>query len=339
MADWQGVIDLEGLDEFHAMLEPYRIVRVGGVFDAKHYEAVVGQLANATGIRHLPNLPVLITGASFAGGQTASAAQTFPTKTIAAAPVIIGMAGAAACGGDYAKTPLLHVYGSIDGTHLRDALEWTPRLRAQHALWANAPMWHVAHRQHVANAIIYPYFLECLRLRLPGDADATAGPAPLRDLDENDGWLGLTDSWRGAMPTIVPFREKPDAAEAVWLPSELAARVWQAFAARESRVVIHFPRYDGTSTYGGPRPEGWHNTRLAAGEPFHVLASGPIGRETRVQWFVDGRPMALAEGPGGYFARGDGLPAGVHSLWCVATVDGAAQVSRPVLVLVELSPR
>jgi hypothetical protein len=333
MKDWQGVLEIEDIAPFNQVLRHYGIVRVGGVFHAWHYRDVVRELAEFTGIRHLPNVPVMITGASFAGGHTAHAARAMPELTIAAAPVIIGMAGANTEDRAVLQVPHMHIYGSIDGRHMRDAEKWTPILRKGRALWANAPMWMVAHRQHKANALIYPFFLEAMRLRVPAGADFTKGPVKLKTLKEADGWVGLTDTWRTNCPKVAPFRDyKGDPGRAVWLPSEKAARVWQAFVSFDPRTVILFPTYDGSETYGGLPPRQWHNSCMEADKPFELLAIGPLGKGLKVQYYSGTRRIRKLGG-GNYRVRLEGLPPGLHSIYAVTEVDGRKEISRPVLVM------
>lgn len=227
MADWEGALDVDGLDPSTQILVHYGVVRVGGYFAPEQYAEAVRQLARVSGIAHLPDVPFLVTGASFAGGYSARAAQLYPEKTIAAAPVIIGAAGADTADAEVLAVPHLHVIGSRDGVHLAQVEKALPALREKHALWGAAPMWRVYHRQHKSNALIFPFFLEAMRLRLPAGADPTNGPVTLTALKEQDGWLGLADTWETNAPRAVPAREyRGESKNVAWLPSETVARVW-----------------------------------------------------------------------------------------------------------------
>ena len=333
MRSWEGTLDIEGLRPFNQMLAHYGIVRVGGFFPPQHYERAVERLAEISRIEHLPNIPFVVTGASFAGGHSAKAAAMFPEKTIAAAPVIIGMAGAKTDDRRVLDTPHLHVFGSRDGGHLKDALATIPQLRTRHALWAVAPMWRVYHRQHKSNALIYPYFLEMIDLRVPDGADYRKGPVRLRQLSEASGWFGLTDTWETNFPLVVPVQEyEGNSKYLVWLPSERTARLWQAFVAENPKTIIHFPMFEGTSTYGGPQPHGWHNSFLAANEPFELVASGPLGDDLSVEYYAGLKQLDVLAGKE-YRVRLEGLPPGLHSIYAITTVNGQREISRPVTIL------
>ena len=133
----------------------------------------------------------------------------------------------------------------------------------------------------------------------------------------------------------------PDARDAAWLPSERVARVWQAFASNNPRTVIHFPMFEGRETYGGVSAHGWHNSSLAAGEPFELVASGPAGPGVTADYFDAGEPLKV-------LARHDGNPfrvtlearaPGLHAIYAVTTTaDGKQEISRPVTVFFQKRP-
>jgi len=230
-------------------------------------------------------------------------------------------------------TPHLHVFGSRDGSHLKEAVAAIPGLRAKRALWTSAPMWRVYHRQHRSDSLIYPYFLELLNLRIPPDADYRKGPVRLKTLAETSGWLGLTDTWETNFPEVVPFRQYRGKSEnLVWLPSERIARLWQAFVSENPRTIIHFPMFEGTSTYGGPQPHGWHNSFLAANEPFELVASGPLGDDLSVEYYADLNRLKVLAGSD-YRVRLEGLPPGLHSIYAITTFGGRKEISRPVTIM------
>lgn len=332
MDRWQGVWEIEGMRLFEQGLAHHGLARVGGVFHAWRYPRVVEELAAFTGIAHLPNLPVVITGDSFAGGHTAQAAHAMPERTVAAAPMIIGMAGAQKATPKSLLVPHMHIYGSRDGGHLAQATKWTPVLRRQHARWANAPMWWVAHRHYKANALIYPFFLEMLRVRIPADAQPTKRPVELLTLAEEDGWLGLVETWETNFPRAVPFAEAPDAANAVWLPTEKTARLWQAFVSYNPRTVIRFPTFDGGDDFGHANPPPWHNSVLEARKPFRFLAIGPKGEDVTIEVYAGLRKLERLEGSP-HCALLEGLAPGLHALYAITTVGEEREISRPVLVL------
>jgi hypothetical protein len=170
-----------------------------------------------------------------------------------------------------------------------------------------------------------------MRVRLPERADHARGPVALRELPEEEGYLGLADTWESNFPEAVPFREARDAANAVWLPTELAARVWQAFVSFDPRTVIQFPTFDGNETYGEVLPRGWHNSCIAAGKSFRVLATGPIGDDVAVDFYADLRKLKRLGG-GLYDPVLEPVEPGLHVLYAITKIGGTREISRPALI-------
>ncbi len=338
MDEWDGVMEIDDLRSWYHILAHNKIARVGGVFGPDDYESIIRQLAEKTGAENLPNLPFVVTGASFAGGMSARAARLMPEKTVASAPSIIGMAGADTDREDVLAVPHLHVIGSRDGGHLDDVQRRDSELRRKGALWAQAPMWWVEHRWSRTDQIVVPYFLRLIEMRVPEDADASAGPVRLGQLDESDGFLGLHDTWDGNWPEVVPFAEVDEQqrrGNASWLPDEFTARLWQSFVAQWPRTVIHFPRFDGNEGFAGPRPEGREIHFMAADEPFELLAAGPIGDDVTVEYYAGLEKLEVLnrhrDNP--YIVRLRGLSPGLHVIYAITTVDGEREISWPQPIL------
>lgn len=315
-------------------------VRVAGYFPPEHYDAAIKRLAEVSGIEKLPRLPFVSTGASFAGGYAATAGSRYPDRCVATAPVIIGQSGS---GAESAVTvPFLNIWGSRDGPHMKDFERVAGSFASRKAQFGNAPMWTLAHRQHNAWAIALPFFMDTWSLRVPADADASAGPITLKNIPYEQGWYGLVDSWTTNAPRVMRVADYQGAPEnAVWLPGERTARVWQAFVSQNPRPVILFPTFDGTSTFGGPMPGDWRVSQMKANTPFPIVAAGPTvdaqGKPIRVRWFADGQPLeAKPTGEHPYRATASGIRPGLHAIWLETYTDqdpGPIEISRPVLTL------
>lgn len=330
---WQGVVELPPVRAFYDMLDEHRIARLGGAFNTSHLEAALAALRETHGLTELDELPLVVTGASFAGGIAASAALEFPDRVAASAPLLIGMAGADATG-DPLQVPVMHIYGSNDGPHLDHANQVTEALRNRGARWANATMWRFEHRQGYADALLYPFFLDVLDLRLPADWKPGNGRPELAVLAEDSGWLGEWDGMRGRYATIMPFADHQGGGKGklVWLPTARTAHLWRAFVVDRPRILIHFPAFDGTSTFGGIQPKGDFNDVLAAGEAFPVVASGPVVDGMTVTWFVDGEvveaePLVGPEQP--WLVRLPAQDPGLHTITAVLEIDGQREGSHP----------
>lgn len=335
MKQWEGAYPMPRTRAFNQILRHYGLVRLGGYFPVESYPEAVERLAERTGIEHLPNIPFCVTGASFAGGWSAKAAALFPERCIAAAPALIGMAGASKADATIWKVPHLHVFGSKDGGHLKDAESWIPRLHQHRALWAPTPMWRVYHRQHKSFGIIFPYFLEALRLRVPDGADYSKRPPKLKTLDFRGGWYGLADTWHTNYPEVVPVRGyRGRSKNLVWLPNELTARIWQAFVSQNPRTVIHFPMFEGHNNYGHPNPHGWHNSFLPADEPFELVASGPRADDLKVEYYAGLEKLEVVEQHGTpYRVTLQGPPPGLHAIYAITEWNSHREISRPATIM------
>ncbi len=335
MQQWEGAYMMPKTRPFNQILAHYGLVRLGGAFPVECYPQAIGRLAEVSGIRHLRNIPFCATGASAAGGASAKAANLHHEHCVAAAPTLIGMAGAKTAGRAVLRTPHLHVFGSKDGGHLEDVESWIPRLREDHALWAPTPMWRVYHRQHKSYAIVFPYFIETLRLRVPDGADYARSAPKLKTLNLQSGWYGLAESWYTSYPEVVPVRGyKGKSKGLVWQPNELTARIWQAFVSQNPRTVIHFPRFEGHNNYGQPNPHGWKNSFLAADEPFELVASGPLGKDLKAQYYAGLSKLNVLQEHGTPYRVTLAAPEpGLHAVYAVTEWDGRREISRPVTIM------
>jgi hypothetical protein len=245
------------------------------------------------------------------------------------------MAGAKNADRRVLATPHLHVFGSRDGGHLKDAESWIPRLRENRALWAPTPMWRVYHRQHKSYSIIFPYFLEVLRLRVPSGVDYAQGPPRLKTLDPNSGWYGMAKTWTTNYPHVVPARRyRGNSKDRVWLPNELTARIWQAYVSQNPKTIIHFPMFEGHNNYGQPNPHGWHNSFLAADEPFELVASGPLGTDLNVEYYAGlTRLEVLEEHSTPYRVTLQAPEPGLHAIYAITEWNGQREISRPVTIM------
>lgn len=329
----EGAYRTDKLDPDHAMLEHHGILRMGTLHFA--YKESLERLAKVSGIPQLANLPFVATGASAAGGRASVAARKFPELAVACSPTLIGAAGVEEVD-MYGHIPFLHIVGSKDGVHLRQVTEAAALEREKHALWGSAPMWWVYHHTHKQMALTAPYFADCIALRVPSGHEFGMGPAKLNALKEDDGYLGLIDTWESNYPQAVPFKDyKGDRGKTVWLPTARVARAWQAFASYDPRTVIHFPAFEGHNTIGQPQPNDWHNSHLMADDPFELVASGPIGEGANVRFFADLEPLKVVrQDPSNpYRLTAAGLSPGLHVLYAITVVGEKEEISRPVTVM------
>lgn len=333
----EGIYYTDKLSPIHAHLAHHGIIRLGTLHDA--FDDSVKRLAEVSGIPELKNLPFVSTGASATGGRASMVARKYPDRAVASSPTLLGAAGVEEVA-KYPHLPFLHIVGSKDGPHLQQIIDAAAPERAAHALWGSAPMWLVYHHTHKQRALMEPFFIECLRLRLPANHDFAAGPAKLKTLKEEDGYLGFIETWESNFPKVVAFREfKGDIKKTVWLPTPLVARTWQAFVSYDPKTIIQFPMFEGDGGTGHPLPNGWRQSIMTADEPFEIAASGPLssgsrGKDVKVTFYADLEPLkAKTHGDNPYRVTAAGLPPGLHVIYAITNVDGQEEISRPVTVM------
>ena len=334
MTRWEGQFDLEQTTPLDDLLAHHGIVRFGGHCAAAHYEKCIDKLARASGIAHLVNIPLLSTGIFYGGAFAAQTARLHPKSTVACASVNWAAGVAPTEDTPSLRVPQLHVMLSVEKSSSPANAEAIPLVREQSALWSYAPMWWVFRGEHKANALVLPYLLAMMDMRLPGDADYARGPVPLRPLDENEGWFGVVETWKTNFPRIVPVREYTDNSKnLVWLPDESIARLWQAFVSENPRTIIHFPISDGYWPSSVPPPPPWHNTSIEAERPIEVVASGPLGSDLAVEYYTGTRRLRAVKGEN-YRVTLEGLSPGLYAIYAITKLGALKEISRPVLVAV-----
>ncbi|MCC5830213.1 MAG: hypothetical protein JJU36_12260 [Phycisphaeraceae bacterium] len=339
MADWQGKLDLPPLPAFFDMFAEHGLVRVGGVRPERDYKLVMQRLAELTGQPHIAHLPGMATGDSFGGGRSNEFARFQPDRAIAAAPVIIGIPGGD--GNEQTRqVPMLHVWGSVDGGHYPQSTGRLKGLREMNAKWASTPMFHIGHVHYNADTIVFPFFLEMFKLRMPEDWDRSA-PPKLRPLKDEEGWIGLLDGSARAVappdPQIMPISEYDGEARfPVWLANERMAHYWRHFVADERVVRIAFPTFNHSWAFvfprGFARPEDV--SRHQADKPFDLIATGPLGDDVQVKYFINARQVTprWTHPQNPYHVRMPPLPRGLHTFTMEVRRGDRVHLSRPVTV-------
>lgn len=342
MPDWEGVFALPPLPAHYDVLAREGIVRLGGTHCALDFAAALRALARFTGQPHLEFLPGMATGASFAGGRSHRFASRFPDRALAAAPLVIGIPHGV--GADPAlDVPMLYIWGSIDGNHLRESHPKLVPLRALGAKSASAPMFGIGHRSYNSDALIWPFFLEMARERIPAEWDRTSFPE-LRSFGRGDGWItSLPGLDRSGMfpvqhPAVFPAAEAPaDVPFPGWVPSEKIAHLWRHFVQANHTVRIVFPTFN--------QSQGFHNpayfslpgdvSSLQAGRPFDLIAAGPLGEGVEIAFFLNSRPLTpeWVNPANPYHIRVSAQEPGLHTLTLQVRRGGREYLSPPVSVV------
>lgn len=337
MPKWEGVYELTPQPIYHIFAH-YGLARLGTPSKPQKLQQGIEALSEQTGYP-LVNVPWVNQGMSAAGGNAARVARQHPERTIAVSPSHIGMAGWDVTEPAVLNTPHLYVLGSRDtgGQHMKQAAQTAQTIRDRGAQWSVAPLWWYYHVIGHTQSLTFPYLFDCLELRLPADADHSQGPVKLKDIPTEDGYLALYDTWESNFPKVVAWKDATQAQREGpngWLPTARVARLWQAAVSDWPRTTIHFPRFDSTSAWTGSPPGPGHvHHMMAAGEPFHLLASGPTGDDVTVEYFADLEPLKVIKTYGSpYIVQLEGLPVGLHNLYAITTIGGRQEISRPQMI-------
>lgn len=203
-----------------------------GHVELGYFTEGIAQLARQSGHPELVNAPWLPIGHSN-GGQMSYGLNVLRPERVIAMVVSKGAfysdsrPSAAAL-----QTPGLLIAGELDSdlrrSAIRDLFEGN---RPRGALWAWVEEEATDHAEHNSPEVIRPFIAECVRLRLPPEADPRNGPVALRALSEESGWLAEPESYQHGFAQIYSYGNYPGVRRtASWLPTERVAMIFRAFA-------------------------------------------------------------------------------------------------------------
>jgi len=229
-----------------------------------------------------------------------------------------------------AAVPMMSIFGERDGGQMRLHEELLPKRRTDlDSSWAITVQWTRKHEWGQSNNLLWPFFDEVIRQRLPADAFAVEGPVKLRPVDPASVWFGNPATWTAPVATIAPAKEYPAAKNiACWLPGPQTAHVWQAFVVRKPLLRIESP-----VPQGDKRPLAIYSSKETISVSIAAdatLADGKIelrdGSILLATGELKNQQAKLNIGP---------LPPGIHTLIArsTSTLELVA-LSRPVVILV-----
>ncbi len=102
--------------------------------------------------------------------------------------------------------------------------------------------WGWPHGYYGKKCILWPLYMEAMRLRVPADWDPLEGPPNYKDITvpQEGEWRADPSTWYGVWPEVYPRDEYPgDATKGVWLPSEDFAYLFRAKASRHPTATQH----------------------------------------------------------------------------------------------------
>ncbi|HSI36326.1 MAG TPA: hypothetical protein VK986_22265 [Tepidisphaeraceae bacterium] len=287
-------------------------------------QAALDNFATRSGHPELRHVPLCFVGMSAGAGMSREFASALPDRTLAVAAVCLEVAPDTDA---LRGIPFLNVFGEKDGGQMKLHLEKLPVQRARGARWGIAVQWGRKHEFALANNLVVPFFEDVIALRLPPDADLSKGPAALRPVPPDSGWLGDVTGWadKRHVAAVAPVGEyKGDAAVACWFPSARVAATWRALVTADPGVRITEPAGLGDNQPFQPQ---------STSKPVTVRVVLPEPGAAKVELF-DGDKL-LASKTAAPFAFEVTLEPGSHPLIAVAhPAGGGPAYSRPHTVIV-----
>ena len=189
--------NVNGVEQEHsrAMCRHWGFGLVGGNFmrvDRKEFGPRLldglRALAERSGHPEVAHAPLIATSMSAGVGMCVGLAEQLPDRFLCCGLACLEV------GPETPQTrevPMLSVFGERDGRQMAQHEELLPRRRAAFdAEWAIAPQWGRKHEWGQANNLLWPFFDEVIRQRLPADAEPRAGPVRLRPCAPALTWYG-----------------------------------------------------------------------------------------------------------------------------------------------------
>lgn len=174
-----------------------------------------------------------LVGMSAGAGMCVNIAQQMPSRTIAVGPVCleVGPRDPASM-----NIPMLTVFGERDGRQYEKLMSKLPEVRSQSGQFGIAVQWRRRHEFGQANNLLFPLFDAAIGHRL------TEPGKPLRDFEEENGWLGDLSVWSDRVATVAPYQQyQGKKTAACWFPNETIARAWQAFVVQKPMLQLKSP--------------------------------------------------------------------------------------------------
>jgi hypothetical protein len=280
----------------------------------------------------IAHAPLIAASMSAGVGMCVSLAEQLPDRFIACGLACLEV------GPETKRTndiPMMSIFGERDGKQMAQHEALLPQRRAElDTSWAIAVQWGRKHEWGQSNNLLWPFFDEVIRQRLPADASPLAGPVKLRPCDPNSVWYGDPTTWKMSAATITPAEKySGDKNAACWMPGQQTAHAWQAFVTDKPLLRITSP-----SPQGDKRPLTVCDPqeKIAVQVEAHVtIPDGKISLYDGGNWLADGdlknHEAMLDVGP---------LPPGIHTLIVRANLlNKLVRQSRPVVVLVAATSR
>lgn len=128
--------------------------------------------------------------------------------------------------------------------------------RKQGLPWGLAVQWGCAHDWGNSLCFFLPWIEGITRLRVPAEWDPLAGPPVLKQVRQEQGWLGDRAGTEGTWATVAAWDEyRGDRSVATWFPDRRTAFCWRALMTKDSPVHLEAAAADGAAALPAAAPK------------------------------------------------------------------------------------
>ncbi|MCY3019342.1 MAG: hypothetical protein NTW87_09995 [Planctomycetota bacterium] len=295
------------------------------------------QLAAASGHPELVDLPIMGTGHS-AGGMVIQVLSPAAARMLTNCVSCSWIADSEKIPPEAAATPMLFTLGAIpdDFKMLPDIESHFLPARKKGLPWGLAVQWGCAHDFGNSACLFVPWMEAIFAARVPTDWNPLAGPVKLRDVKQEDGWLGDQASTQGNFAAIESWADyNGDKAAASWFPNRAVASVWRALMSKDAPATLEAATLDGKAKLPPFSPKAERGMLLEPGADMLLSVALNNGfPATKVEFFEKDALLGEAvHAPWQWTWKS--IPQGPHVIcaqW--TTAEGKQGVTNPALFVV-----
>lgn len=284
------------------------------------FENALKKVAAKTGHPEIAHLPIVTHGMSQTNSQNVRLFEIYPERVIAGG--VVHVSGGQLAGPDKPqtlKTPLFFMSSRRD--YLEESIGpgfMSRRFGAQYCpVQKNGE-----HRYDNADLFAMPFYEQAIRQRLPLDWDPLSGPPTLRNIPDEEGWIGFGDeTFKSPYQRMVPagsysgMKNNP-----FWVSSEYVANLLRAFNTTATQINLTSPSI------------GMHPVQVEYGQAVTITATAS-GTGIKSVTLLDGDIPLKSFTAGPYTTTISDLGPGSHAISALLeTTDGSRQMSRVAAV-------
>jgi len=294
------------------------------------------RFAEESGYRELLNVPRAGVGHS-AGGMVTPVLLESPDRTITTCVSCGWITDPAKLKPEAALLPLAFTLGAIpdDFKMLPGIEDYFVPARKQGLPWGLAVQWGCAHDWGNSLCFFMPWIEGVTRLRVPSDWDPLSVPPVLRQVRQEQGWLGDRASTEGTWAIVASWDEfKGDKSVATWFPDRRTAFCWRALMTKDSPVHIEAAASDGSARLPAFNPKVDRGIMVDPGISLILTVSmRPDTNIAAVEYYDGDVLLGASAAPPWQFTWKD-MSAGPHVIWALwKDPDGKPHATNPAWIV------